>query len=82
MCSHCRPGRLLGADRLGDVPRAGKVAGKAGDVLTVQKAADCTDDAAGIIKALAHSSGVTEPARSAGTQIHKGHQADLRRGDP
>ena len=59
---------------VGEVTRAVKAANKAGDVLTIQKAADFTDDAADIIKGLDRSSGFTKSTRSAGTQIHKGYK--------
>lgn len=54
-----------------------KAANKAGDVLTIQKAADFTDDAADIIKGLDRSSGFTKSTRSAGTQIHKGYKVGM-----
>ena len=62
---------------VGEVTRAVKAANKAGDVLTIQKAADFTDDAADIIKGLDRSSGFTKSTRSAGTQIHKGYKVGM-----
>ena len=62
---------------VGEVTRAVKAANKAGDILTIQKAADFTDDAADIIKGLDRSSGFTKSTRSAGTQIHKGYKVGM-----
>ena len=62
---------------VGEVTRAVKAANKAGDVLTIQKAADFTDDAADIIEGLDRSSGFTKSTRSAGTQIHKGYKVGM-----
>ena len=62
---------------VGEVTRAVKAANKAGDVLTIQKATDFTDDAADIIKGLDRSSGFTKSTRSAGTQIHKGYKVGM-----
>ncbi len=62
---------------VGEAARAVKAANKAGDVLTIQKAADLTDDAADIIKGLDRSSGFTKSTRSAGTQIHKGYKVGM-----
>ena len=62
---------------VGEVTHAVKAANKAGDVLTIQKAADFTDDAADIIKGLDRSSGFTKSTRSAGTQIHKGYKVGM-----
>ena len=62
---------------VGEVTRAVKAANKAGDVLTIQKAADFTDDTADIIKGLDRSSGFTKSTRSAGTQIHKGYKVGM-----
>ena len=62
---------------VGEVTRAVKAANKAGDVLTIQKVADFTDDAADIIKGLDRSSGFTKSTRSAGTQIHKGYKVGM-----
>ena len=62
---------------VGEVTRAVKAANKAGDVLTIQKAAAFTDDAADIIKGLDRSSGFTKSTRSAGTQIHKGYKVGM-----
>lgn len=62
---------------VGEMTRAVKAANRAGDVITIQKAADFTDAAADAVKRLDHSTGFTKSAKGTGTAIHTGYKTGM-----